>query len=147
MNKKTPWFLLAFFCLSAFLYTAYASIKLINFFALKEQILIESSRWTPYLLVDDHYVAKLNYNYRYREILYTGEDLLFDPIYRNEQSIIDIIPRLNEQIKKVWIDPENPKHSALQKSFPIKESVSLVVLWGIFLYFVGLFWIFKREKR
>lgn len=148
MKKKYIWFFLAFFCLSAFFYTIFATIKLVHFFALKEQVVIESPQWTPYRLVDDHYAAKVNYIYLYQGTLYSGEDILFDPIYRNEQAIIDIIPELNAQTRKVWIDPANPKHSALQKSFPTKESVSLVILWGIFLYFIGLFYyIYRKEKR
>jgi hypothetical protein len=95
----------------------------------------------------DAFYIEANYQFEVQGKPYQGAGIL-DERYRNPYAAKTGIKPLNENKWEVWYDREDPNHSSLQKEFPIKEWVSTVFLWGLFLYFLWLgFYVAGKTNR
>lgn len=96
-----------------------------------------SITWNICKLSKDRYALKGLYTFSFQDKSYTNESLVTYPAYRNPFSAEAAIKEQNKR-PIVWFSSSNPARSALHKYFPIKESVSAVLLWSILFYFFCL---------
>ncbi len=96
------------------------------------------SQWSVEEMPGDVFVPLVGYHYKIGGRIYTGETLLYDEGSRNPSATEDNIQSLRKLSWVAFYDPRQPQRSTLQKSFPIKECLSAVVLLGVFTYLVWL---------
>lgn len=95
--------------------------------------------WSVEELSSDHYALHAKYTFSVQGHLYEGETTLDEEKgYRNSWAAEKAIPEHAAMTWTAWYSPSNPKYSSLQKTFPLKECLSSLVLWGILIYFIGL---------
>ena len=76
---------------------------------------------------------------------YEGSEVV--AILPNTPAAEQELTKFEKQDWRVWYDSAAPSYSALKKKFPLKESISSLILWGIFLYFVCLgYYVTKRAR-
>lgn len=121
-------------------FTVSSFYKVYLFLRLDAHTQAKSVQWTTKELnevMDDRYLIKGNYSFDVEGKTYSGETVLYGPIFRNMQSAERGI---NDYASKAWdiyYNSNNPEYSSLQKNFPTKECLSTLLLWGLLIYFIG----------
>ena len=87
---------------------------------------------------DDIYFLNAFYRFDFEGKVYFGNRVLTEEPYRNTWAAQEAIKEFTDRQWKVWFDPQNPARSSLQKTFPFKECLSAVFLWGLLFYFLWL---------
>jgi hypothetical protein len=146
MYKNKYWLIfLALILVGVFWYTATTVYSLYIYYSLSQKIPVSNMEWSTHKLFEERYAPQARYQFEFRGKSYSGEDILKEPIYRNSEAVDEIVPILSKQQWSVWFNPSNPSHSSLDKTFPLKESISLTILWALLFYFLGLgYYVAKR---
>lgn len=138
MHKNILWrAFIAFIFIATLWYTVIAVYRYHNYKSLNAQVDVTAIQWHAIEESPESFTIQANYRYTFNGNTYTGSSA-WDSVYRNDWAAQEDIADFSKKRWKVWIDPGNPDHSSLQKKFPLKECISSVVLWGIFLYFLSL---------
>jgi hypothetical protein len=139
MHKNIFWqafliviFLIVLWYTGVALYRYYTYSRLTSF---TQAIQIE---WTVRERASDEYVLEASYLFEANGTSQKGKMDLKHEIYRNRWAAEQMIPQYTKRNWTVWYDPSQPNHSSLQKSFPLKESISAGFLWILFFYFLWL---------
>jgi hypothetical protein len=82
------------------------------------------------------YALEATFTYEYRGKTYTAKNVFRKPYYLNRASAEDQIQKMAGMPWAAYVDHSHPHYAALEKNFPLKESVYALCLIGIFLYFV-----------
>lgn len=139
MFQQRSWqFFLFFLALVSTYFSVMSLILMYQYIRLDSQIIPHSIHWSSHAFNEEHYVLKANYSFILNDKEYANEALLLKPWYRNQWAAEQDIPIQMKKKWNIWFSVSNPESSSLQKSFPIKECVSSILLWGIFVYFVLL---------
>jgi len=139
MHKNQIW--LAFLSTTALVvlwFTAVSGYELYTFFALNSKTLPVKMEWTVKGRSSDRFYLSVEYQYRVKDDIYTGESGFESTTYRNT---IAADKALNEQKDKtfpVWYATGHPGTSTINKLFPLKSLFYTAILWGLLLYFVWL---------
>jgi hypothetical protein len=85
------------------------------------------------------------YSFEYRGKIYDGNGS-WGNHFLNIWSAEKDAQRIEENLKIVWFDPDNPSHSSPEKRFPRKQTLSAAVLFGLSIYFLSLgFYVSKKR--
>lgn len=139
--EKRTWAWIAFLApiaIVALWFSWSACVELYHYIVLSAHTPAQGIEWSVVELSDERYVLRGSYVYQVEGTSYSGATTLKHPPYRNAWAASKAIPEYASQPWQIWYSPTNPTHSSLQKSFPFKECISSVIIWGILLYFIGL---------
>lgn len=115
-----------------------AALELYKYSMLKNQAPVKTIFWTVKTIDEDLYHPHAEYSYLVKEKEYKTEETVKNLYYRNKSAAEEGVENLNQKQWEVWYDPKYPSYSSLDKSFPLKETLSAGVLIGVTLYFLGL---------
>lgn len=82
------------------------------------------------------YAIEASFNYEYRGKNYTARTVFGKPYHLNKESAERYIQKMSGMKWSAWVDANQPQHAALEKNFPLKQTVYAACLIGILLYFV-----------
>lgn len=147
MHHNLLWraFLVTIFVI-VFGYSVLALYRVHQFSKLTSETKPLKMKWSVKEIADDEHMIQGNYTFEANEKTYQGEAVLKKSIYRNGWAAEQDLPKYDKEKWTVWYDPANPDYSALQKSFPLKECISALVLWALFFYFTWLGFYVGRFK-
>lgn len=95
-------------------------------------------QWSIVAVNDERYHPLASYHFKANNRLYDGKTLLSHPFYRNPWSAEKGIQEVIKETHKVWFSSNNPEINALERNFPIKETIYTIILWGLLAYFTTL---------
>lgn len=130
--------LFGIFILIALWFTSYALHDVYTYARLYAEAPATSVILSVKEVTDERYHLQARYTFTASNTMYSGETLLTSPPYRNGWAAKQAISEYKNHAWKVWYSPQNPQHSSLQKSFPFKECLSALILWGLLFYSIGL---------
>lgn len=120
-------------------YTGWAVWGMYRYNLLDKQSPATSIQWSVQKKSDDAYFLHAKYQFNGPQNAPSeGESALSYPVFWNAWSAEQAIKEYHFKPWVVFYNSRDPRLSALQKNFPIKECVSAIVLWGVFLYFLWL---------
>ncbi len=137
MHKNIYWlFFLAVLGLCVLYYTMAAYSKIYNYTRLKASAPAKTVQGKLQVLSADEDAVWLTYDFTAGKVVAKG---------KQEIGVLPNTPAaeraMEDYLKKdwiVWYDPADLTFSSLKKEFPLKELISALLLWGIYLYFVGV---------
>ncbi len=139
MHQNNVWKgFLIFVALAALWFSVESLYKLYKYVRLDASTVSESIQWDIEEIGYDRFAPHGNYTFVVDGKPFTGESLLQETTYRNGWVVQEWIAKHSLEPVKIWYSTSDPTHSALQKTFPTKECLSTALLWGLFLYFVGI---------
>jgi len=150
MHKNPIWlFLLGFLSLIVLAFTATTAYKAYPFYRLDAQTMTAELMWSPLKIErwslgdlmgweEELYALKGTYEFEDKGTRYQGVTVLDAPLFRNEWAVEQELLSMRSKPALVWYDSHDPAYSALQKKFPLKESLSTALLIGVLLYFIWL---------
>ena len=148
MHKNNYWLL--FVCLlllTTLWFTGKAVYRAIDYSRFSEKSKLSELSWKYEALSGESFIPIGKYAFTFKGKSYTGETALTSLTYRNAWAVQQDHQQLSKIYPQVWLDPKNPSHSTLQKMFPLKESISALIMCGLCIYFIGLgYYVAKREK-
>ncbi len=65
----------------------------------------------------------------------TGNTLLSDRVYLNEEAAFSELQELAKQKWSVWFNPKNPSFASLERVFPASLLIRTLMAWSVLLYF------------
>lgn len=138
MHKNWIWraFLSVVFVVTLW-YTGDAWYRYYAYSHLNAKTTADAVDWTIEKHSEDAYSLTASYRFTIGKTSYSGRTS-FAKNYRNRWAAEQAVAEYSSSPWDVWYGKENPNHSSLQKSFPVKECVSAVVLWALLLYFLWL---------
>lgn len=137
--EKTVWgFLLGAMALVTLWFTVICIYHIFWYIAYNEKALAKDVHWSVKEISGDRYLLQPNYHFYVADKTYEAESLLESPVFRNPGTAEQAIPQYAKQTWTVWYSSFNPAYTTLQKSFPIKDTTSTVLLWGVLIYFYWL---------
>jgi hypothetical protein len=138
---------LALFCMVAFgtlLFTGKTLDQLYTYHILTAQATPLSMDWSVKEIANERYLLEAHYVFNVDDTTFQNSFLLEDFIFRHPAAAEHILAKLHDKKWSVWYQPNKPHHSSLEKNFPIKETIYMVVLWLLTVYF---FWLKKYVNR
>ncbi|SCA64105.1 hypothetical protein SCG7086_CA_00070 [Chlamydiales bacterium SCGC AG-110-P3] len=140
MHKNRIWMLLLVLILLAVAwFGAHTAISVYQYSVYTGSAVSETMDWSVIKIGDDKYHIQGHYRYTVDGTTYQGTSPLAETTYRNQWAARDRVQTLDSQGPwRVWHIIGDPSRSTLQKSFPLKECVSMALLCGLLLYFAGL---------
>lgn len=137
--KRYGWHILLGIITAVFLWFSVTFIyKFIIFSRLDAETVVTTINWSVKEISGDQYLLEGHYAYHVNGSQYSGNSLIENPFYRNPWAAKHAIKEQASEPLTVYYSSQNPSYSALQKSFPLKEGLSSLVLCGLLAYFIGL---------
>lgn len=131
-------FFYAFIGIVAVWFTLSALYQLYSYFSLTEETSAKTIEWSVIEITDEKYILGTKYSYSVNGVEHSGDSRMSSLSFRNAWAAEQAIPRYAKQAWTVWFSPTNPDYSTMQKSFPFKDCLSAILLWGILGYFYWL---------
>lgn len=139
MNPNRYWWIFLTIVAAAVCWkSAVAIYRLYGYYRLTAQTEAHFTNWSVVPLSQESYVLKTHYRFQVGQQSYEGDYLFSDRPYLNAWGAEQEIKRGRPSRGIVWYSARNPLISSLQKTFPLKESLSAALLWGLFCYFIWL---------
>jgi hypothetical protein len=136
MHRNYVWLLfLGLISLYALYYTGTTLNQLYQYNRLEKQVEIKDISWAIRSFAADALSPQAEYHYEYEGKTYSGRTV-WSERYLNEWTATEAIHRMSPTT--TWIDPANPSYSSMEKSFPLKPTIYMVLLWGLLAYFIIL---------
>lgn len=112
--------------------------KTTDYYTLSNSIDAATIAWSPIKKGDDHYLLSAEYTFHVNNQNIHKKEVLSTPVYPNPWAVEQAASKQNTKQWKVWYSPDAPQKASLERNFPTKELVSMVILWGVWIYFVCL---------
>ena len=145
MQHRNPFWLLflGLMIIIILCFTIRNGIHMWQYLRLDKQIPAKNIQWSVVSLSDEEFVPFARYHYLVNGKNYQGQTL-WQETYLNEWSAQEAIARLISSPPLVLFAASHPQTSSLQINFPLKESLSTILLWILALYFLGLGYYYRR---
>jgi hypothetical protein len=138
MHQNTYWIgFLSLIALCVSGYTIYTGIKLYDYSRLTYSLSPQQVDWSVVKMEADTFIPHVHYQFSFKSKTYSGSTE-WQTHYLNEWAAREAIKRLKQQTLPIWIDPFSPAHSTIQKTFPLKPTLYMALLWALLVYFIGL---------
>ncbi len=148
MHKNKIWLgFLVVMSLTVLWFTWGAAVKLYNYIQYQERTSAQNVRWSMIRYGDNDYQLRAKYSFRHEGNRHNGEIVIDRPIYQNPWAAEQAVTMNTAKPWNVWYSGKNPKHSTIIKKFPMKETISTAILWGLLAYFVWLGVYVTRFRR
>jgi hypothetical protein len=129
-------------------FTISTCYQLYRYAQLNEETTAKSIDWFVKEIAEDKYILDTQYTYEVDGVLYKGNTRMTSLSYRNSWAAEQAIPKMDNSQWPVSYSKSDPQHSTLQKSFPTKETLSTLLLWGLLGYFFWLRnYVIRYEKH
>lgn len=139
MNPEKIWKgFFVFLVAVALWFTAHALYLVVSYYTLDSTTRTRRIEWSVREKSSEFFIIEGNYHYQVNGEDYSGISGMNDERFRNEWAAKDALKKEPHPEVTVWYSSWYYKHSSLQKTFPIKECVSALVLWALFIYFFRL---------
>ncbi|MBS0628666.1 MAG: DUF3592 domain-containing protein [Verrucomicrobia bacterium] len=115
--------------------SATASLGLWEYYRLGPEVSAEIIQW-ELLPKGSKYAIEATFAYDYRGKNYTTRTVLGKPYHLNRGSAEHYIQKMSGMKWTAWVDADRPHYAALEKNFPLKQTVYAICLVGILLYFI-----------
>lgn len=122
------------FCCALY-FSGKSAIQLWSYYALDQQTTAFGVKWMPQVKDEDTVYLEVSYEYQVNDVAYQGTMQTIGPVLRNAWAGERAAKIKNADQWKVWFDSKNPQLSSLIKTFPLKELIYSVILWGLTAYF------------
>lgn len=144
MNKQALWLgILGFVATLALYYTYQVAGPLYQYYTLDTQTPAQSVSFAVEKTNIDAYALKASYSFTYQGIDYAGTDELLEKYYP-ESKAYQAQDEAEKAAWMVWLQASAPKNNALERLFPTKDFIYMLIVWGILIYFAILgFWLRK----
>ncbi len=119
-------------------YTAYTLWMYWEYSTLDTQVPLQTVKWSIHERDEEAYLYHVSYTYRLGDDAYENRYLFKKPVFINLLGAEHDLASFSAEVKSAWVSGQNPSYSSLQKTFPVKESISTAILWLIFIYFALL---------
>ncbi len=137
-SKKLIWilFIVLVAALAAW-FIGRAGIEIYRYsqYSVKVEALVE--KWTIHEKKGDQFAVEAHYSYQYEGKEYQGVGQA-GTFYPNPWAAEEAKLRMAKQKWSVWIDPKHPERSLVEKHFPVKRTLSAVILISLVIYFLFL---------
>lgn len=138
MHRNPYWLILLAVVGSIVLYCSVdAWVKFHRYHTLNGTIKPIELTWSVQTYGEEEYGIEAHYRYYVASQEYRGQEE-FLPRPRNPWAAQDLVKFYKTEAWLVYFSNHNPQDSTLQKSFPLKESISALILWILFVYFLWL---------
>ena len=105
-------------------------------FPLTEKVAVRITGWEVEEISSDQYALKARYAFERNGVNYLGESRFVKPLYLNQFSAIEALKEKAKLLDwSVWIDPENPAHSSLEKVFSTNLLFRAILSTIVTVYF------------
>lgn len=139
MHKNKLWLGFLAVCIAITLwFSVEALYKIYSFYRLTAEAPLLNSNWTIRKASDEMYIVQASYEFEVEGQKFQGNTEFTRDYYRNMWGAEQAITAFKKVYHRVWYAPSNPRHSSLQKTYPLKECISAGILWVLVLYFLWL---------
>lgn len=118
-----------------------------NFLTLREEMKVEVYQWDVKRFNASKYALAASYRFEKGDKIFEGKTLFDGIYYLNKPSAIEAVEQKKLKSWKAWIDPKNPSHSSLEKTFSIKNILYGLICSGVFFYFLYLYFTSKPAQE
>lgn len=140
LPKKGIW--RAFFVLSSAVslwFCVQASLLLVPYWRLSDEVKGYVDNFSIQEINSEKYAVRAFYHYEVAGQTYEGKTIFEAPIFLNREAAEQHIQKhWYEKKWDVWVCPQQPSYSSLQKLFPFKALFNAVLSIGVLFYFVWL---------
>lgn len=138
VKKKLWWGLIALSALTAVWMLAILTFKLHIYYFLDESTEAKDMKWSVVCEDASTYYLRGNYLYVVDGELLSGTQLLKRTEYSNEFQAKAVIAKMDGEAQLVYYAKSRPFKSSLERVFPYKECLHLLISLAIFAYFLWL---------
>ncbi len=117
---------------------------LYEYFNLTQTEVAQVRNWSVEEIKSGKFALIADYSFEKKGTTYTKHFQFKNPIYTNPYIAEDHIAKWKKERWQVWYNPKNPSESSLQKIFPFKEGIHLLLCIGVLLYFSWLRFYIRR---
>lgn len=141
--KRVQLFFFCGVCAIGLHFTIRLGAALFHNWALSASAPAQITQWET-VPVKDRVALRADYEFRAQEKTWQGQFTLPPPYSLNELAAL---AELKQGAKKSWVawyNPNDPRTSALEKSFPSGLFVRALICYGVLIYF---FYLYKKFSR
>lgn len=139
MHKNPIWLaFLACLVLIVLWFTGTAIYKIYLFERFDAYAEAQNVKWTVKEKSDEEFLLDAHYNFLVNGGEIKGDSLLTEASFWNAWAAEQMVKEYTNKKWIVWYSSKNPHYSTLQKNFPLKECISMGVLWALLFYFLWL---------
>lgn len=136
--QKSIWVFIIFIIVITIIILGYLSVAIFKYYGynrLKAETSAVNISFSVTPLNDEKFFLKGNYQYRVKDVLYSGETT-FSTAYRNPYAAEEAMKEISKNYRTVWYDPNQPSFSSLEKIYPTKQIVYAFILFALWNYFI-----------
>ena len=135
LQSRFWWFLAVLFGLTAIIFSGLTFYEWVAYQRLNALTALDKVDWQVNKISDEKYFLEAFYLYRVNNQIFKGNTRLKN-FFRNEFAAQEAVLKYKQEMKTVWFDSANPSHSQLIHIFPWKRFLSMIILWGLFFYWM-----------
>lgn len=110
--------------------------ELKKYFTLRAKTQVELTDWEPIEIKPDLYVPAVNYEFKIGDDLYAGKYSFEKTLFPNSAACMAKVERFEKLPWEIHFSPKDPNLASLQKDFPFKKSVHMILVLSVLGYFV-----------
>lgn len=138
MYRKLLWFIIIFvIAICAFWYVIETSRDIYHYLQLNICRPTTIKTWSIKEAKSDRFLITAHYFFEYEGKNYEGTGQV-GHFYPNPWAASEAVKNLAKQQWSVWLDQTHPERSLLEKHFPIKKTLSAIILILLTCYFLIL---------
>ena len=135
MRRNIIWIVLLLIVVTCALwFITKAGSEVYTYFQLKERAPVVINSWSVEEIKSDRFAVIAHYIFEYQGKTYEGSSSV-GGYYPNPWAAQEGKKQFALKKWSVWINPKDPHHSTLEKQFPLKKSLSALILIGLAMYF------------
>jgi len=119
----------------ALFFMAKVSYELWRYGRLSARALAEVKEWSVQECSESKCLLQATYTFTVDQVCYAGKATFQEPVYLNLPSAQKAAVASQKLTWYVWYQPNFPKNSSLQRTFPFKTLVHMFLTLGVFGYF------------
>ncbi|MDX8430887.1 MAG: hypothetical protein SNF33_03670 [Candidatus Algichlamydia australiensis] len=110
--------------------------ELKKYFVLKAKTKVELKNWETREVEPDLFVPSVNYEFEVGKQNFEGQYTFEKTLFPNEASCRVKVEKFEKLPWEIHFSPKDPNISSLQKDFPFKKSVHMLLALSVLVYFV-----------
>lgn len=146
MKYKVSWIAIIFLPILIFFLISFMTIKdIYTYFLLNQKT---TGEFIGFDVIDSKNKCRalIKYSFKINDKIFKSYSSTKDN-FLNHYTLQDYIKELPQENLTIWFNKKNPNISSIEKNFPIKNCIYLVVTLLIFAYFLVLkFYVYRFEK-
>jgi hypothetical protein len=97
----------------------------------------KSAHWQVREIHDEKWQFQVDYTYEIDGRLFEKQELFQGYSYRNPYAAKETLQEIIPEYPVVWYSPDKPENSSMEKFFPKKQATYSVIVFMLFVYFIG----------